>query len=356
MIFKRIIPVLAVVGMAGALFMVQRGQQNDVGAQPLAEPATAPYTSYVSGSGLIEAPTANISVATAVAGIVTSVEVKVGDRVKRGQPLFRLDERAKVAEIERQKAALALARLRVAKLERGTRPEELASQQAQVSQARVSLEDARQQLALRESIQDPRALSRDELLQQSASVRLKEEQLQYAQRQLKLLEAGTWQPDIDISKADIESAQLQIRQLEIDLERLVVRAPVEGEILQLNIHPGEFATPGGAGSPLVLLGETRSLYIRAEVDENDAWRIARGARATAYPRGQRDLSIPLRFVRFEPYVGAKRNLTGGSTERVDTRVLPVIYEFASPAQRLYIGQQLDVMIEAKPLADPGKKS
>jgi HlyD family secretion protein len=350
---KRILPLLAVIGMGGAVFMVQRGQTPPAAGKALAEPEAAPYSSYVSGSGLIEAPTANVAVATAVAGIVSAVEVKVGDRVRRGQVLIRLDDRAKVAEIDRQKAALNLARLRVAKLERGPRPEEVASQQAQVSQARVGLEDARKQLELRQSIQDARAISRDEILQQSANVRLKEEQLQYAQRQLRLLEAGTWQPDLEISRADIDAAQLQIRQLEVDLERLMVRAPIDGEILQLNIHPGEYATPGGNGSPLVLLGETRTLHVRADVDENDAWRIEPGARGTAYPRGQHSVVIPLRFVRIEPYVGAKRNLNGGSTERVDTRVLPVIYEFASPAQRLYIGQQLDVFIEAKPLPDPG---
>lgn len=353
MIRRFLLPALAVLGMAGAAFVLQRGQTAAPPLKPLAEPAAAPYATYVSGSGLIEAPTSNVSVATAVAGVVSSVEVRVGERVRRGQPLFRLDDRAKIAEINRQKAALALARLRVEKLERGTRPEELASQAAQVSQARVSLEEAQKQLALRESIADPRAVSRDEVLQQSSNVRLKQEQLEYAQRQLRLLEAGTWKPDIEISRGDVEAAALQIRQLEVDLDRLVVRSPMDGEILQLNIHPGEFASPGGA--TLVLIGETRILHVRAEVDENDAWRIEAGARATAYPRGQSKASIPLRFVRIEPYVGAKRNLNGGSTERVDTRVLPVIYEFAAPVQRLYIGQQLDVFIEAKALPDPGAK-
>ena len=58
-------------------------------------------------------------------------------------------------------------------------------------------------------------------------------------------------------------------------------------------------------------------------------------------RGNPEISVPLTFVRFEPYVLAKRSLTGDTTERVDTRVLQAIYEFAA-----FVGQQVDVFIAA----------
>jgi HlyD family secretion protein len=351
---KFLLPLLALLGIGGAVFVLLKSTPPPAVSAPLSEPAPAPFAAYVSGSGLIESPTTNVAVATAASGIVVAVDVKVGQQVRRGQSLFRLDDKSKLAEIARQRAAIELAQLKATKSERGTRPEEIASQQAQVAQAQVSLDDAKKQLALRESIPDPRAISRDEVLQQQANVRLKEEQLRYAQNQLQLLKAGTWQPDIDIARADIESAKLQLRQLEVDLERLTIRAPIDGEILQINIHPGELATSSGNSSP-ILMGETRRFHVRAEVDENDAWRIEPNARATAYPRGRRDVAIPLEFVRIEPYVGAKKNLSGESSERVDTRVLPVVYEFSSPAIRLYIGQQLDVFIEANPLPDPANK-
>lgn len=355
MLRRYLLPLLAVLGLAGAAFMLMKSEPPAARSTPLTEPAPAPYGAYVAGSGLIESPSTNVSVAAAVSGIVVSVDVRVGQRVRRGQPLLHLDDRAKLAELARRKAAVALAELKAKKSEQGTRPEEVASQQAQVSQAQVSLDEARKQLALREAVGDPRAVSRDEVLQQQSSVRLKEEQLRYATNQLRLLEAGTWQPDIEIARADIEAAKLQLRQLEVDLDRLVVRAPIDGEILQVNIRPGEFAASGG-GTALVLMGETRTLYVRAEVDENDAWRIQKNARATAYPRGQRAVSIPLEFVRIEPYVGAKKNLTGESSERVDTRVLPVLFEFRPAAVNLYIGQQMDVFIEAQPLPDPGQRN
>jgi hypothetical protein len=82
------------------------------------------------------------------------------------------------------------------------------------------------------------------------------------------------------------------------------------------------------------------------VDENDAWRVKAGASATAFLRGNRDIHTPLKFVRFEPYVIPKTSLTGDTTERVDTRVLQVIYSFERGDLPIYAGQQMDIYVEA----------
>jgi hypothetical protein len=99
----------------------------------------------------------------------------------------------------------------------------------------------------------------------------------------------------------------------------------------------------------MLLGDVDTLYVRVDVDENDAWRVRKDAPAMAFVRGNADLKTPLKFVRVEPYVVPKRSLTGDSTERVDTRVLQVIYSFYKGALPIYVGQQMDVFIEAPPL-------
>jgi HlyD family secretion protein len=80
------------------------------------------------------------------------------------------------------------------------------------------------------------------------------------------------------------------------------------------------------------------------VDETEAWRIRAGASAQAAERGAGDHKFQLEFVRFEPYVTPKKSLTGDSTERVDTRVLQVIYRFKDPGVPLRVGQQMDVFI------------
>ncbi|HEX2714363.1 MAG TPA: hypothetical protein VHM88_19395, partial [Candidatus Acidoferrales bacterium] len=88
------------------------------------------------------------------------------------------------------------------------------------------------------------------------------------------------------------------------------------------------------------------LHVRVDVDEHDAGRVREGAPAVGSPRGNGSLKVPLQFVRFEPYVIPKKSLTGDSTERVDTRVLQVIYRVAAENSSLFVGQQMDVYIEA----------
>jgi hypothetical protein len=99
----------------------------------------------------------------------------------------------------------------------------------------------------------------------------------------------------------------------------------------------------------MLLGDDTRLHVRVDVDENDAWRFRPGAAAVAFVRGNPDLKTPLQFERFEPYVIPKQSLTGDTTERVDTRVLQVIYSFDQAAVPVYVGQQMDVFIQALPI-------
>ena len=102
-------------------------------------------------------------------------------------------------------------------------------------------------------------------------------------------------------------------------------------------------------TPLLLLGNVEPLHVRVDVDENDAWRVRPEAPAVAFVRGNRALETPIHFARFEPYVVPKRSLTGDTTERVDTRVLQVLYQFHPGDLPVYVGQQMDVFIEAPPI-------
>jgi multidrug efflux pump subunit AcrA (membrane-fusion protein) len=167
-----------------------------------------------------------------------------------------------------------------------------------------------------------------------------------ARADLDLLEAGSWQYDRDVSRADLKRSEAEAGQIETELDRLVVRALVAGRVLQVNVRPGEFVgTP--ANQPLVILGDIEKLHVRVDIDEYDIARFNQKAAATAFPRGSLQERYPLEFVRVEPFVVPKKSLTGDTTERVDTRVLQVIYEF-DPAGRppLFVGQQVDVYIDA----------
>lgn len=120
------------------------------------------------------------------------------------------------------------------------------------------------------------------------------------------------------------------------------------------MRPGEYMDGGGAVAPALLMGDDAKLHVRVDIDENEAWRVRPGAEAMAFVRGNPELKIPLEFEYLEPYIIPKTALTGQSTERTDRRVLQVIYGFARGDQPVYVGQQLDIYIQASPV--PSERS
>ena len=117
----------------------------------------------------------------------------------------------------------------------------------------------------------------------------------------------------------------------------MVRASVGGDVRRVDLRPGEFAQAGGKAEPLLLLGRTRPFHLRVDIDEQEAWRVRPAAPAVAMIRGNAAMQVPLKFVRFEPSIIPKRSLTGANTERVDTRVLQVLYSFDPGALPIFIG-------------------
>lgn len=291
---KYILPLLAVGGIAVGILAAFRSAETIPPAVPVSEAPQPPFLAFVAGSAIVEANTENIAIGTQVPGVVSAIYVKVGSRVRAGAPFFTIDDRATRAE--------------------------LALREAAVQVAEAQLTNAVHQLALAESVTDKRAMSLEELL--------------------------TKRDAVLIGQAQLAQARAQSRSTQTDLERLTVRAPVDGEVLQLKVRPGEFATAGVLAQPLILFGNVEPLHARVDVDENDAWRVRAGAAAVGYLRGNKAISTALKFVRFEPYVIPKVSLTGDSAERVDTRVLEVIYSLNRGDLPIFAGQQMDVYIDA----------
>src|SRR6266404_6255144 len=247
MIRKFVLPALAVVGLGVAIFTVVAGSKATVPAPAVADPSQPPYRAFVAGSGIVEASTENIAIGTQLPGIVSKIYVQIGSRVKAGEPLFTIDDRAQRAE--------------------------LTTRQAAVQVADAQLADSRNQLALADSITDKRAMSVEE-----------RDKRRYA---------------VQKAEAQLVQARAELTSIQTDLDRLTVRASVDGQILQLKVHPGEFAPTGVLATPLILLGNVEPICVRVNVDENDAWRVRPGAGATGNLRGNKDIKAPLEFVRFE---------------------------------------------------------
>ncbi len=345
MLTKYGIPVFAALALAFSVFSVVRLQPAHASVEPHVKPPSADFRNKVGAVGLVEASSENIAISLPVAGLVTQVHVKAGDRVTKGQRLFSLDDRDLRAELALRESNLDLARTRLARLESSPRPEEIPPAEARVREAEAQLSDAKVQLDLMESVRDRRAIRAEDLERRRRAFDAATARLDEARQALRLLTAGTWSKDLDVARAEIRQATAQVERVRADLSRMTVTAPIDGEVLQCKVRPGEYAASGPLAQPLILLGSVDQLHIRADVDERDAPRVSPEARVEAMLRGDTARKFGLKFVRFEPFVVPKRNLTNDDTERVDTRVLQVIYALDKGAP-VRPGQQMDVLIEA----------
>jgi multidrug resistance efflux pump len=216
---------------------------------------------------------------------------------------------------------------------------------ARVKEAEAILEDARHQLHITEKLKDARAIAIDDVIKRRYAVDAAEARLTQAKADLKLLEAGSWKPDIEVTMATIAGVEAEVKAARVEIDRLTVYATVEGDILQINIRPGEYAPSGQSPQPLILLGNLDKVHVRVDIDENDSWRFQPEAPAVASIRGNPQFRTDLTFEYIEAYVVPKRSLTGDSTERVDTRVMQVVYSFKRGKFPVYPGQLMDVYID-----------
>jgi len=305
---KTILPLIALGALSFGIISVVRSQPRSQSSNPPSPPPVSPYAHAVAAEGLVEASSENISIGTSLSEVVREVPVVVGQVVKSGEPLFKLDVRQLQADLEARQADFGVA-------------------QTQVKVDSALFDDAKQQLGFAETLSDKRAISSEELAKR-----------RYA--------AEAARARLEAARAQVAAAAAQVKSVETHIERSTVRAPIDGQVLQVKIHVGEYAPAGVTATPLVLLGRLNPLNIRVDVDEHEAWRVSPGSKAIATVRGNADLKTPVSFVRFEPFVLPKKSLTGDSTERVDTRVLQVIYRVENEALPLFVGQQMDVFIDA----------
>jgi multidrug resistance efflux pump len=353
MIRKYVLPLLAAAGLALAIWVVVQGSRPVPAAQPVAQPAPSGYESSISGAGIVEASTENVAIGTGVGGVVTDVYVEIGQDVVEGAPLFRVRDRTPRAELEMHKAAARTAKAQLEKLQAYVREEDVAVARAKLSEAEAVLGDAQNQLELYESVPDRRAIVEQEMTRRRFAAKTAAARVEQALADLKRLEGGPWLPDLEVAKAELAAAEAQVAVTEADIDRHTIKAPMAGKILQVKVREGEYAPAGVLATPLMVLGATDTLHVRVDIDENDAWKLVPNAPAKAHVRGNPERFTELKFVRVEPYVVPKRSLTGESSERVDTRVLQVVYSFPRDALAVYVGQQMDVSVEVPKRATDG---
>ena len=332
-----ILPVVAAGVLAYAVISIAKTQpQRDITNPPGAPPRTE-FKDTVAAVGLVEPSSEIISIGSVRTGVVDEVYVKLGDTVQKDTPLLKL----RTSELKAQRA-VAEASLKEAEARVSVAESQVAASEAQVHVTEAELAQSKRMLAFADNVKDARVISDEERTQRALTVATHEAKLESARATV-----ASSQANVASAKAGVESARASLNVVDVELDRCIVKAPGDATVLQIKIRPGEYVSSATNTSAWLTLGRIDPLHVRADIDEHEAWRVRPSAAAEALVRGNPEQKVRLTFVRFEPLVIPKRSLTGDVTERVDTRVLQVVYRVENKSDvPLFVGQQMDVFIEA----------
>jgi HlyD family secretion protein len=342
--------------VAAYLFGLQRKAQP-----PVFKPVSSPYETAIYANGIIESDQpsgSNITIYPEVSGPITRIFVHEGQSVTAGTPLLSIDDsvqRAVTAQLGLQaEASQAL----LDDLKAQPRKETLAIAEAQVRLAEANLKIARGQFAKRRASfdLDPKSISQDVLDTAEDAVNQATAGLDVAQKQSELIKAGAWSYDL-LSQEKQSAALAQAYQSALALlQKYSIKAPADGVVLTINSTTGGYVSSQGAYNaytqgldPLVVMTAPQDyLAVRCYIDEilvsrlPTSWHI----NAQLSIRGT-DIKVPLEFVRVQPYISPKIELSNQRQEKVDLRVLPVIFRFQKQDAPVYPGQLVDVFIGKK---------
>ena len=278
-----------VIGITAAHLFSRQGKAQP----PVYAPISSPFDTAIYANGIIESDQdsgSNITIYPEVAGPITRIAVREGDAVRAGELLFEIDHSIPKANLD-----LAQANFKTAQ------------------------DQYEKRLVLYKL--DPDSISKDAL---------------------------------DTAKDSMDQTSAAMNSAAVLLKKYSITAPADGVVLAINTARGSYVSSQGAYDtytqgyqPVLVMSATRGkLAVRCYIDEILVSRLPppEHIRAQMSLRGT-DIKVPLEFVRVQPYVTPKIQLTDQRQERVDQRVLPVIFRFdRKNIPTIYPGQIVDVFI------------
>jgi HlyD family secretion protein len=358
---NRIIFIASGAGLLLALVSAFIFSQQPKAQPPVFNPTANPYPRGIYSEGMIESDQAqgeNINIYPEVPGPITRVFVAEGQKVCKGAPLVTIDDSVQRAAADQLKAQAEAALTLLHELKAEPRPETLAVSVAQVDNARATLKNARDQLAKeRRSFEmDSKSVSKNDLDNAINAERIAATNLEVVEKQYQLTKAGAWVYDIQSQERTYTALEKSYLSSAALLAKYTIRAPSDGVVLTVQATAGSYVSTQGAYNsytqgfdPLVVMGNPENhLEVRAYIDEILIHELPNPGKmqAAMFIRGTNE-HLPLTFVRIQPYISPKIELSDERQELVDVRVLPVIFRFENPkALRLYPGQLVDVYVKA----------
>ena len=282
-----------------------------------------PVGQFIGGNGIVEPADRETKVASQVPGRIAAIAVKEGQFVHAGDELVRLESAAEQAAYDATVADVNAAQADLTRVLHGNRREDVEAALAAADAAKDRAQLSAGVLERTERVAASGGVTADELdraRRQAAADRALSLQ---SIAQSRAAVAGSRVEDVLAARARYGGAVAHRDQAKAVLDQRIIRAPIDGEILQVKYRVGEYQAPG-AQDPLVIMGDTRTIRVRMDVDERDLARVRMGAhaivRAPAFP----GTDFAAHVVEIGSKMGRKNVRSDDPTERNDTKILEVV--------------------------------
>jgi HlyD family secretion protein len=306
--------------------------------------AVVPETGqFIAAQGRIEPVSEEIKVSSAIGGRLSKVRVEEGDVVEKGQVMAVLENDHLQARIGIAEAEVKAKRAELERLLNGARLEERREMAALA-------QEANEMVALAQAVRERRimlsksgAISREEIDRAEREHAAAQARSKAAHERLKLVNARARAEDVELAKANLELAQARLEEARAMYEKSFVRAPITGYILRKYKRPGE-TIKELSETPIISLGDTSVLRVRAEVDERDVAFLKVGLSAYVKADAYGAAKFKGHVVFIGQVLGRKNVHTDDPAERIDTKVLETLIEL-EPGSPLIPGLRVDTFIE-----------
>jgi HlyD family secretion protein len=280
------------------------------------------------GDGIVEPADRESKVGAAVDGRIKSVEVKEGDHVRAGDILVVLDNDVEKAALVAAERDVAAQKAQLSRTAAGQRPEEIQAAMADAESARARAALSRDSLERTQVLEQDGAATPDELDKAVHQADIDQKAYEAAEARKSEAVHGARRDDVAIDAAKLEAFNGRAARARAEYEQKIVRAPIDGEILQVKIRAGELFNTKGP-DPMVIMGDTRVLRVRMDLNERDVARVREGQRSFAQLPAYGDRRFPGRVVEIGRRMGRKNVRSDDPTERIDTKILEVVCELDS---------------------------
>ncbi len=327
-----LVAMLGLVAAAPVAAQTRAQEGSRAGEAPEGWQAVAP--------GRVEPWSGEIKIAAPVVGRIGEVLVSVNDKVFAGEALIRIEDgeaRARVATAEAQIALRKRARNDQSTSNRAAERRRAEDWVADAERGVFEAQAALDQVAV--SKRAGRASDADLAAARTAMAR-EQDRLKQRKSELRILEDDKNTPLPTQNEGALNVARAELLLAQAGIEKLTIRAPVAGTVLQVNAKPGELATPS-AGQPLLLIGDTSALRVRAELDERDFGEIKVGQPALVRAPAFRGREFTGKVSSIAPIVDAGRINARDQRGLSDVRVVEVLVDLAEGSP-LAVGMKVDV--------------